>query len=465
MILRPSVAILLLVLVLPVWACTPPPPREDSGFVRPGVNRLPKNARGVMFHLASGKAKPQDFSVKSTQDKRPLAVRVRSFKSLGWVRIELAHGFQPNARYEFRYLPTHGNWRYADHASVEIEDAVAEVDGGYSIELTSRPVHQVILVPSSGPCVEPSPAIVQEFTYKIPPSLLHYGDVLDYGASISLVSSAAGSKHPVYVGTWPEAPDLYVSSAYTLDMGFSEKYTARNNAVVASCDARHPPLKLSGTVGFPEVDTRYFRTPVVKIDMVQTVGDQCSPLDALVQTVNWKSPERSLRELCHMAIASAFTSPEADLRAVRIEEWERALSFFYGMSSTCNLVGLAHLWHTGQYSTQPETLHRIGMALKSGLTRVEPAQQSAVVRGLIYLVDQLPAGARSKMARQLLSPIQPLLVDFLAASTPTEPVALAALIIHSGKLAPALRLKVRRIAESHTPTAPAAQKVLNTALD
>jgi hypothetical protein len=462
---RLNIALLLFAFTVPAWACSPPPQREQSGFVRAEVNRLPKNARGVMFYPPSGELRTQDFSVTSEQDKRPLTVRIHRSKDGGWVRLEPVHGFEPNARYLFRYLPAHGNWIYPDKASVAIDDVVVDMRGGYALELAPRPVHRVIIVPtSSGSCVEPSPAVVQEFTYTIPSSLFPYRDLLDYGANISPISPGPNSRQALYIESWPDTPALYITGAYSLVAGYSTQYTARNNAVVAACGARQPLLKLDGYIGFPEVEMGGFRTPVTEVDLNQTTGEQCGQLETLVKTVDWKSPERSLRELCKSSLASSFLSGGA-LRAVEIEAWERELSFLYGMSPTCNFLALAHLWHTGQFSTLPDTLRTIGAALKSGLMRARPAEQNAALQALIYLLDQLPPRMRLQMTRQLLSPIQPVLVELLAAPQPPLPAAAASLIVRSGSLPPELQAKLRKLAGGRNSAASQARAILSTGLD
>ena len=217
-----------------------------------------------------------------------------------------------------------------------------------------------------------------------------------------------------------------------LGLGFSKQYTLRDNAVVAACGTRRPRLRLTGSVGFPELDTLDRRTPAVEFDINRNIEGRCDPLESLLRTVDWRSPEPSLRELCHMNIAGSFAMGGLPLRAVDREEWARELSYFTSMSATCNLVGLAYLWHTGQYSTQPDMVHEIGAAVATGLRSAQPADRDAAVHALAYLTDQLPREKRTAMALQVLAPVQAVLVQMSAEPQPGRPDDLAKLINLAG---------------------------------
>lgn len=407
-------------------ACSPPMQREAAGFARAGIGHLPGNARGVMFYPASQRPRPADFQVTSAEDKRPLAVRVHPIKGAGWVRVEPEHGFQPGARYRFRYLPRHGNWKYPDEMTVAIDAGAVTAEGDYAIELAAAPAYKVVLVPtSSGSCVEPSPAIVQAFTYRIPPALQRYRDVLDYSANAAAVTPM---QPPRILLSWTEAPTVYETETGSLGLGFSKQYTTRDNAVVAACGTRWRRLRLTGAVSFPELDTRVHRTPAAEFDLDRNIEGRCDLLESLLRTVDWRSPEPSLREVCQMYIASSFYIGAQPLRGVGREEWARELSYFTRMSATCNLVGLAYLWRTGQYSTQPDMVQEIGAAIATGLQPAGPEDRDAAVHALAYLTDQLPPAKRKEMARRLLAPVQADLVKMAAGPHPARPEELAKLI-------------------------------------
>jgi hypothetical protein len=197
-------------------------------------------------------------------------------------------------------------------------------------------------------------------------------------------------------------------------MGFSRQYTPPDNAVVAACGTRWPRIRLRGSVSFPELDTLKHRVPAVEFDLDRNIEGRCDPLDSLLRTVDWHSPEPSLRELCHAKIAGSFGMGGVPLRAVDPEEWARELTYFTSMSATCNLVGLAYLWHTGQYSTQPGMLQDFGGAIATGWQWATPADRDAAVHALAYLTDQLPSSKRTAMARHLLAPVQAALVEMAA---------------------------------------------------
>lgn len=394
----------------PVWACMPMKQADESGFVRSNVTHLPMNARGVIFMLMKGAPRAKDFKVTSAEDTRRLTVRVRAFEGSPWVRVEPVSGFQADARYKFRYLGKHGDWTNPDEMIVTIDRVEASSSGNYALSLAARPAYKVIVVPtSSGSCVEPSPAAVQEFTYTLPPSMERYRGSLEYGADV-----VHASKARFRILALSDIPSLYDNGSYSLGRGFSKQYDTRNNAVVASCGARRRLVHLDGFVRFPELDMTVHRTPRVEVDLNRNMEGSCDQLEALLHTVNRQVPESSLRELCHGGIASTFTMAKQPLRAVPIEEWELELSNLYRMAPTCNLVALAYLWHNSQYDATPETLRRIGEALRAGLHDAGQVETDAALHALAYVVEEFPRNARHTMAHHLLTPIQPALVNALA---------------------------------------------------
>lgn len=436
-------------------ACTPPAQLEAAGFSRHDVGHLPKNARGVIFLPENGVPGPGDFRVDSRQDKRPLTLRVHPLPSRATVRLELSGGFQPGAEYAFRYLPAHGQWRHPDAMRVTIDDVTVTTGGRYAIELAPRPAHRVVLVPSSsGSCVEPAPALVQAFHYAVPPALARYRDALDYDTAIDAASTSA------VVDAWPAAPALYETPAFSLGLGFSARYTLRDNAVIAACGKRWGRVRLRGVVGFPEVDDVLHRAAAVEFDMRSKAKGQCGELEALLQTIGGQAPEPVLREVCGVYIGAASASGEPALRTVGLDQWELNLSLFFHMSPTCNLVALAHLWHTRQLDMSPRTLDRIGTALNSGIHHAKPAERDAAVHALAYLVRQLPVETRRGTARQLLAPAQSALVDAVAAPKTTRLDELAGLIISSGTLAPPARQALRETAKGRNAAAAQARAIL-----
>jgi hypothetical protein len=421
-----ALAVLLYVAAGQTRACAPLEPREPSGFARAGVGHLPKNARGVMFYPGARTPRPQDFAVTSTEDTRPLSLRVHAFKGSAWVRLEPVPGFQPGARYRFRYIAAHGALVYPDEMTVAIDDEAVSSEGDYAIELAPAPAYKVVVVPtSSGSCVEPSPAVVQAFTYRVPASVLRYRDALAYATDVARVSqSGASMKPPPFVLSWTALPSLYDTGHGSLGMGFSKQYTARDNAVVAACGTRWPRVRLTGSVSFPELDALDHRTPAVEFDLDRNIEGRCDPLESLLRTVNRQAPEPGLREVCRMMLPGTFSVAGRPLRAVAPMEWAFELSSFTNMSATCNLVALAYLWHLGQYSTQPDTLNEIGAAIAEGFQQARPADRDAAVHALAYLTDQLPR----ESARQLLAPVQAMLAAMLAEPRPDRADELAKLI-------------------------------------
>jgi hypothetical protein len=452
---RHAVLVLLAVTFSPLSrACSPPPLRDEAGFVRHHVTHLPKNALGVMFVPLPGTLKPGNFQVLSREDKRRLDVRVRTFKGRGWARLELVQGFQPGASYTFRYLPRHGNWAYPDQMTVRIDESAVSTAGNYAIVPAPRPRHRMIMALNSmGPCIAPYPAVVQEFTYAVPAPLAPYRELLEFDTRSSpapdLITVADFSTMP---------PSLYRDGSFSLGLGMRDSYSAVNNAVVSVCGKPLPRIRVDSVVRFPEVDARSYPVSAVEFNLNRDIEGRCSPLDALVQTVDWRAPEQDLRGMC-------YRHDETPLHRVTLDEWERRLEYFFYMSPTCDLVTLAYLWRTGKYSTTSATIRRLGTALKDGLASGDAATKEAAIHALVYLVAQLPPASRVRMARELLSPAQSWLVEQLASSNPPRPDDIARLIAAGGSLPPALRERVETIAKGGTDAAKAARAMLASGRD
>jgi hypothetical protein len=442
---------------LPCWACSPPALRDESGFVRHQLVRLPKNARGLMFRLAARDPRPGDFRVSSAEDQRPLKLRIRSFGARDWVRLELENGFQPGARYRFRYLPAHGSWMYPDEASVAIGADSVATGGRYAIELAPQPEHRMVTVmSSSGSCVEPAPVVAQEFSYAVPPALEPYRDMLLYDASMSVSKPGVTGAPDELIDAWRDGPSLYDMGKFSLGWGYDDTYNARHNAVVAPCGKQWPRARLHATVSFPEVDELVHHTRDAEVDLNRNIHGRCGRVETLVQTVGRQAPEPVLRRLCGIYLAGGGQTPP---RAVELEKWALDLEYFSNsVSPTCNLVALAYLWQSGL--PPPQALDRLGAALHLGLTRAAPADRDEALHALAHLVDRLPPAKRPLAARRLLGPSQPLLVELLADPKAANPDELARLIRASGDMPAALRQKLRKTAEGATPGAASARALL-----
>ncbi len=414
----------------PAAACSPPPQRDAAGFFRDAVRSLPKNARGVMFAAPPGKTvRAGDFALTSDRAAHPLAVRVRALPAHE-VRLEPVQGFQPGVRYTFRYLPAHGNWQFPDAMQVAIDDRVVTTTGQYALVLVPRAKRRMIVIPGGAACRQTVTAAVQEFTYSVPAALVPYAAGLDYAARADRVPiEAMGAALPV----WTAGPQVY--SALMAGEPTGAWYDRHNDAVVAPCNARVPLIRLRGVVRFPEVDSQVHPVRQQVIDLSRHVDGVCSPLEALVATLAERPFEPALRAVCGMQIAGAFSMPGGPLRAVTPDEWAFQLGFFYDHSPTCNLVGLAHVLQTGQFSADPAALDALGASLKQGLGYARPAEWDAAVHALHFLVFQLPPATQAATARRLLAPARPLLVAALAARHPQRPDDLARLIAWGGEQA------------------------------
>jgi hypothetical protein len=450
-------------------ACSPPAQADESGFFRHEVTRLPKNALGVMFYTGRNIPSAAAFKVVSTDDKRVLRLHIRQYGDMPWVRLELEGGFQPGARYAFHYVRSHGAWRYPDKLAVTIDDTAVETAGHYALALAPHAVARVVTVPTgSGSCWEPAAAIAQEFTYAVPTQLAGYRAALMYDIDASTVTAPAPPE------LWPRGPELYYHDGYLLGQPYDPEYSAHRNAVVAACGSPVTRGTLQAVVAFPEVDDRRYRTAPVAFDLGGQPGAACRPTDALARTMRERGAERVLRQVCYLQLGTgAFFGSQA-LAARPLEEWERGLDFLHALSPTCNLMGLAYLWETRQFTLDRRMVARLGAALRNGLETAQRMDVAApnpdhppafhqAVQALDYLVRRLPPEHRDMVAVPLLAPLQPMLVAALAAPVPYQPDQLAALIMRSGALPAALRASIRSTAGSATPGAPHARAILAAA--
>lgn len=445
--------------LLPALACTTMREVDQSGFPRHQVTRLPENAVGVMFYSTKGTPKARDFRVESAQDKRPLKVRIRA--GHGWVRVELVGGFQAGASYQFRYLRAHDKWRYPDAVTVAIEHGAVGTAGIYAVDLAPQPIYRVVTVPSSaGACVESVPAVVREFTYSIPSQLASYGDALEYWADRFTVLPIRPRKPQLLeVGRILE-PELD-DHDYRDPLPYAiAQYTNRHNAVRAACGTRHTRLSLAGAVSFPEVDDRVYRTAAVEFDIEGNVDDGCDELQALLQGMRLGTPEVVLRQYCGMELGFEFTMEGKALAELDPSQWERALSFFFGMSPTCDMLALAQLWRGQRALPDAATVARFGAALRQGFKHNDPALRDQALHALAYLMAQMPDETRAEIAPGLLAPLLPVFIDELEESRYKYPAELARLMVWSGPLAPAPRERVQALAAGITSAAPHARAVL-----
>ncbi|PWF41893.1 hypothetical protein C7C56_023825 [Massilia glaciei] len=412
--------------------------------------------------MQEGRPMAGNFRVESAEDIRPLQIRIRG--SRGLVRVELVNGFQPGARYHFRYLPAHGVWQHPDHLTVAIDNGVVHTAGEYAIKLAPRPIYKVSSVPtSSGSCFEPSPAVVQEFTYAIPAQLANYREFLSYAVDDFTVLRPKPPKPPKFnfIAGWPYEPELYDSgwapgSASRVD----PEYSAQRNAVRAACGNRLTRVRMSGMVGFPEVDDKFYRTAAVQFDMRANVEGGCGELEALLRTMRNRPPERVLRQVCGTVLGSDFKYGGIGLADVGMVQWTLALSFLYQMSPTCNIVALAHLWQAEQNVPDAEALKALAAALQPAFERADPALRNQTAHALAYLAAELPESSRRRVAPPLLTPLIGALIEDLESSHPNRPDELARLILWGGALPPALRLRVQAIAGGRTSAAPHAKVLL-----
>lgn len=423
-----------------------------------------------MFFLDSKKLKASDFKITSPDDKRPLALRVRILQNGGVIRLEPVGGFAPNSHYEFKYIPAHERWRYPDHMSVMIDDAIVDTAGTYAIELAPQPEVRMIVVPGSPACVEPAVAMTQPFSYRVPAAVQPYRAALEYGTSVRPEPLPEPAKKKIEFRGWPFQPDSYYAVIFgPYRQGIDEYYTGADDAIVASCDQRQLRSELTGSVAFPEVDDKVYRVAPVRTDLSRNIIGQCLPLDALTRTMHVYGAKKALKT-CGRSYVFDYDSKPSDT-ATRTDEWERALGFLYGLSPTCELVMLAHVMSTREYLPDRKAMGRLGAALEDGLRssdgmwRVngkqieEEPEYLQSIDGLDYLMRELPKDLQLN-ASAMLVPLLPRLVAHLADPKPYRPGAVAALIVRAGKLPASVRAQITSIAQGRTVGASYARAIL-----
>lgn len=420
-------------------ACSPPPVTLQAGFVRHDVGHLPANAKGVMFLREDRSLRPGDFKLTAGADPSPLQLRINAVQDQGRVRLEPVEGFHPGMVYHFAYLPKHVRWRFPDQMDVVIDAAHVDLAGDYVIQRREGPYQRVIAVPGGPACVGAEPAIVQDFSYRIPPSLAAYKKALDYRAD---VRDEAGSplKLRLDMIDWETVgPRLYNEDLARLDQHFEGDYAVVDNAVVARCGTPRTRVVLRGWIGFPEVEHRYAKTAAITFGLDGASPSRCGRLPALLQTMRRKGALWTLRTICRF---DPVTGAEADVPygpaspEEKLKSWEHHLWRLQEMNEFCALAGLGFAWREGYLDTRPRTMTRLGIVIAKALDLAEPPEKHEIAFWLAYTVSQLPPVARKKAAQEFLASIQPALARLLAMPELREPELTAHLIAGGGKPAP-----------------------------
>lgn len=452
-------------------ACSPPASMLDAGFYRQNVGHLPRNARGVVFFPPSKKPKVSDFKITSPDDKRPLALRVHVLRNGDTIRLEPIGGFAPNMHYEFKYLSAHDRWRYPDHMSVAIDDAIVDTAGTYTVELAPQPEVRMIVVPGSPACVEPVVAVTQPFSYRTPAALAPYRAALVYGTDVRPEPLREPNKKKIEFLGWPiQLASYYATIYWPYGQEADEHYTGADDVIVASCDRRRLRGDMSGRVSFPELDDKVYRVAHVRVDLSRNVLGQCRPLDALTRTMQVYGPKKALKTVCGRIHHFDDDQKQTDV-AARTDAWEWAFGFLYELSPTCELVTLADALSTRQYLPDRKAMGRLGTALEEGLLGAErmwsangkPAEEEPEylqsIDALGYLMRELPKDLQPN-ASAMLVPLLPRLVTHLAEPKVYRPDVVAALIVRAGSLPTSMRVQIMSIAEGRTAGASHARAIL-----
>lgn len=451
-------------------ACTPPVPTVDAGFYRDDVQRLPSNARGVMFFLPSTTPKASDFRISSPDDKRSIELRLDVVGNDSVFRLEPVGGFAPNARYTFEYLPTHGKWRYPDRVNVEIDDVVVDTTGQYAIELAPQPEVRMLEVPGSPACTHPVVALTQPFSYQIPAALAPYRTALEYKTTVRPEPLRGPGKQWNGEGGWPYKMVSYHATVVWPNRYMTDDfYTGADDVIAASCGHEALRGELGGRVAFPEVDDHAYRIEPVTVDLSRNVMGECRPLDALIRTMQAYGAERALNTFCRNVFGY---DPDQSNAAESGAKWVRALGLLSGLSTTCTLVKLAQVIDTRQYTPDQTAMGQLGTALADGLksARTERRRPDArpirhdpaflqTVDALEHLTRTLPPNLQPSAAAVIV-PLLPEFAAHLADPAPYRPDAVADLIIRAGSLPADVRSQLTSIAQGKTVGAQHARAIL-----
>lgn len=447
-----------LVAALPGQACTPRPFAVQAGFVRAHVERLPMNARGVVFLPPSGMPRVADFRLESPGNGRPLDVRVRRIGDGPWVRIEPVAGFEPGSRYLFRYLPAHPTWRHADTQAVSIDAIAADTSGSYAIDPAPQAVNRIVTVPADASCTKPVPVVVQEFGYRIPSALHPYRNALHYDVpQLGDVSAATVRKYPIAIA-WVAKDPPAVASWLSYD---TPNPRMARDAVIAACGNRWRRVGIRASISFPELEDRRHVTPEATLDLSRGAGGECEALGNLLDTLRAGAPETVMREACRLSLGYDFAKGKLGLANIPVEDLERNLEYpVTEMTPTCELVALAQRWRGAHRKPAPEFVNRIGTSLQRGFAWVDAEKRAQTVHALAYLLDQLPERFRDGTAPRLVRPILPLLVDELTSTHPRRPGELARLIVAAGPVPATLRRRLAALSAGVSPAATHAKAIL-----
>jgi len=448
-----------LAVALPGQACTPPPLSVEAGFARAHVQHLPRNAKGVVFLPLSGIPRASDFRLESVDDGRSVALRIRRIEDTPWVRIEPIGGFEPGVRYLFRYLPAHPRWRHADAQAVTIDDATVDSAGRYALALAPQTVNRVVTVPAGASCTKPIPVVLQEFAYAIPPALQRYQDALHYDVSfLGATTSTLARKDPMAIA-WTSGDNPALLSWLSWNTPYPRK---PRDAVIAPCANQWRRVPMRARISFPELDDRRHLTREVSMDLRRAAAGECGPLEAILQSMQAGSPDTVLRQACRLSLGFGVFGKPGRPADIPVEDFERSLEYpITEMTPTCEMIVLAQLWRGAARKPDQAFVNRVGAALQRGFAWVDGEKREQTVHALVYLLDQLPGRFHHGMARRLVRPMLPLLVDELAAARPRRPGELARLIAAAGPLPAPLRARLASVAAGASTAAPHARTILN----
>ncbi len=411
-----------------------------------------------MFLPLSGIPRAEDFRLESVDDGRMVALRIRRIEDTPWVRVEPIGGFTPGVRYLFRYLPAHPRWRHADTQAVTIDDAAVDTAGQYALALAPQTVNRVVTVPAGASCSKPVPAVLQEFAYAIPPTLQRYRDALHYDVSfLGATSSTLARKDPMEI-----ALSSGDSPALLSWLSWNTPYPRKpRDAVIAPCANQWRRVPMHARISFPELDDRRHLTPEVTMDLRRAAAGECGPLEAVLQSMRAGSPDTVLRQACRLSLGFGDFGQHGRPADIPIEDFERSLEYpITEMTPTCEMIVLAQRWRGAARKPDPVFVNRVGAALQRGFAWVDGAKREQTVHALVYLLDQLPERFHEGMARRLVKPMLPLLVDQLAAARPRRPGELARLIAAAGPLPAPLRARLASIGAGGSTAAPHARAIL-----
>lgn len=254
---------------------------EDAGFIHAQLERLPANARGVLFRLPQGEVNlppDSDFVITSDRDGSAMKARLTLLAEVigheqqpRLLRVAPAGGFRPGTRYTISYRGSHENWVYPASTAFTVDHAVL-APGAYHIAVTAKPARRLLPLPEDVGCSSNAVVVAAEFQYALP---AHYAP---YRAAMMVDSAQRASDNTF-------RPVAYQASLCDVVRQGVSGLPDGKELVHASCGQGQRTITVRGRAGLLEVEDRLRATNELTIALPQAAGDACSATAMLNEAV------------------------------------------------------------------------------------------------------------------------------------------------------------------------------------